>query len=207
MQRVTWKDIIKMWLHREGMATPHRPCKHTATPASTHTHTASTIGLNLHIAHTCFWFLAARHSLLSLSLAQEAQQAGQRRSLASACRGSQRARISRASLDKTREVTLASKKQQCFALHQSQKLLGQTVNSCHITRWIVGSSEAECTKTKVQIWGMLVLEVDGNIWVFKSPLFPKPHGSTKSSYFSSVCLTHAIYQFVHSVTYKWSLQF
>lgn len=24
-------------------------------------------------------------------------------------------------------------------------------------------SEAECTKTKVQIWGMLVLEVDGNI--------------------------------------------
>lgn len=41
----------------------------------------------------------------------------------------------------------------------------------------------------------------------KSPLFPKPHGSTKSSYFSSVCLTHAIYQFVHSVTYKWSLQF
>lgn len=109
MQRVTWKDIIKMWLHREGMATPHRPCKHT--------HTASTIGLNLHIAHTCFWFLAARHSLLSLSLAQEAQQAGQRRSLASACWGSQSARISRASLDKTREVTLASKKQQCFALH------------------------------------------------------------------------------------------
>lgn len=120
--------------YTEKVWQPHTAPAHSNPSLHTHTHTASTIGLNLHIAHTCFWFLAARHSLLSLSLAQEAQQAGQRRSLASACRGSQRARISRASLDKTREVTLASKKQQCFALHQSQKLLGQTVNSCHITR-------------------------------------------------------------------------
>lgn len=83
MQKVTWNDMIKTWLHRAGMATASYPCKHTAAPSSTqtHTHPLQLVWLSRLLTHARGSWLPATRLPRSLTPAQEAQQAGEQSSV------------------------------------------------------------------------------------------------------------------------------